>query len=66
MIPMSHEQLACMFQVKDNHIYISLVFIWLVGPVEKFLLLWFLSGIVDGTCYVCMSLDSPATLESKN
>ena len=38
-----------------NHrqVYISLVFVWLVGPVEKFCLNWFASGVIDGTCYVC-------------
>ena len=29
------------------------MFVWLVGPVEKFCLNWFASGVMDGTCYVC-------------
>ena len=40
-------------QIKHSHVYISLVFVWLVGPVEKFCLNWFPSGVVDGTCHVC-------------
>ena len=40
--------------MKHSHVYISLVLVWLVGPVEKICLHWFPSGVVDGTCYVCM------------
>ncbi len=40
-------------QLRHSFVFASLVLIWLVGPIEKFFLLWFTSDIIVGQCIVC-------------